>query len=126
MMSVTVKVGNVNKVLSAVREEIEELASEVVEGIWVQLVSDTPIDTGTAERSWQVVALGGTAETLERYDRRGTPIVFPGVPESALRGDGVSIVSGVDYMSALNNGWSSQAPSNFVEIAVDKALLGFS
>lgn len=113
-----------------------ELALEAL----VAIVGDTPVDTGRARDSWNVsagrpdysVPSGPYGPSAHRKQvayggptRGGTGSITKGrnLIRSARVKYGVPlyIASGLSYMVALNNGSSSQAPRNFVEIAIVRA-----
>ncbi len=85
----------------------------------------TPVDTGRARANWQV-GLGApvTVETAET-DRSGGSTIARNEARLRLRKSEKTIFlsNNVDYISDLNAGSSSQAPANFVELAVQAGLL---
>lgn len=110
----------------------------VAKGVLREVIKATPVDTGRARSNWQVglnspppgpIApyspgrhLGrGEAANKNAATTIGTTII------NAIAGDGTIYISNnVPYINILNNPpqHSSQSPSNFVEIAAKKAVLG--
>jgi hypothetical protein len=60
--------------------------------IYADLIDETPVDTGRARQGWQLDDAG----------------------------DAIKITNNVEYIGALNNGHSKQAPQHFVEAIVDR------
>lgn len=72
----------------------------------------TPRDTGRAANSWHVVVFGGSPAYAYR-DNRGRS--FDGSTSQTPARDTQALVStNVEYMLALENGWSKQAPAGFI------------
>ena len=99
------------------------------------LVLGTPVDTGRARSNW-IVALGAPAsQVIEPYSP-GKAGSTEGANTQAALDQGESVitdyVAGQDmeihitnnlpYIQRLNDGYSAQAPANFVETAVMEAV----
>lgn len=80
--------------ISVSGDDISKLIDQVVQktslDLHGQLVLSTPVDTGNARAGWTVDAKAGLIE------------------------------NNVEYVAALNNGTSKQAPAGFIEAAIDK------
>lgn len=99
------------------------------------VVLGTPVDTGRARSNW-IVALGApSSRTIEAYAPGEKGNTEAANTQAALdQGESVitGYVSGQDmeihitnnlpYIQRLNDGYSAQAPANFVELAVMEAV----
>lgn len=107
-------------------EKITRLGSEIV----ANLQEDTPVDIGWARANW-VAAIGEPYIT--------DPITKPGASDVSVQlgrasagvaslatykiADGpVFISNNVPYIRRLDEGWSDQAPSGFVQAAITRAV----
>lgn len=90
------------------------------------LVQRTPVDTGRARAGWQI----GTAPTewvpsKAQWDEyKGTGAVtraLASVPvEQLSQADVVYISNNVEYILALEAGWSAQAPQGFIALFIQR------
>lgn len=91
-----------------------------------ELIQVTPVDTGRARAGWSMdIRHGGNAPEDRKkpkgwkngdtplYQRPSTPMPPKGAPF-------IMIYNNVEYIVYLNEGRSTQAPTHFVEQAVDK------
>lgn len=112
----------------AVEKNSVAAVKEVTRAVGTVVIYATPIDTSRARSNWQgsvdIPKEGvlfpapaapsdpseGPRVALESVDRAANDY-------SGQRG-GTWIVNNLDYIQALNDGWSSQAPANFVAMSV--------
>jgi hypothetical protein len=89
------------------------------------VVFATPVDTGRARSNW-IVQLGSpatnTVETLGSNAASESIAKARVGIESAQSGDVIHITNNLAYISKLNDGWSAQAPANFVAEAVSDGV----
>ena len=98
------------------------------------VVMGTPVDTGRARSNW-IVALGAApSQTIEAYSPGEAGNTEAANTQAALdqgeavirgyRGEGqeIHITNNLPYIQRLNDGYSAQAPANFVEQAVLEAV----
>lgn len=94
-------------------------------GIWGRLISLTPVDTGWARFHWIL--------SWEQPDSRR-----PGTPPEGTESNAIPppqiniqrpgdfpnafIQNRVPYIKRLNEGWSTKAPANFVENAINAEM----
>ena len=115
--------------IRVITRQLDRLASRVVAKISLDvtanLVETTPVDTGWARANW-VPSIGFPVE-----EPVGSPTSVSGAQQqngqSALLGytidkGKVFVSNNVSYINKLNDGSSLQAPANFVQDAIDKAL----
>lgn len=112
---------------------VSELTKNVALRVHHEVVMDTPVDKGTARSNWMV--------TLNHVASGTIPSLVPGTSgstrgrvaqESILRGlvaldtyragDTVFITNNLDYIQALNRGWSPQAAPRYVQRAVETGV----
>lgn len=112
----------------AVAQNAPQAVKQVAEAVGHAVVYGTPVDTSRARMNWQSSV--GTPLT-------GVLLPFPAAPSTPGEGPrvalaslsaatgayssqqgGIWIVNNLDYIGALNDGWSSQAPADFVAQAV--------
>ena len=85
------------------------------------IVFATPVDTGRARSNWQVdinSPAQGVVESLGDSAAQRSIAIAKSKIEEANPGDTIHITNNLSYIGALNDGWSAQAPANFVEEAV--------
>jgi hypothetical protein len=61
--------------------------------IYADLIDETPVDTGHARQGWQL---------------------------DDAAGDAIKITNNIEYIGALNNGHSKQAPTGWIDAIVDR------
>jgi hypothetical protein len=115
-------------------EFVEHKMSQLAIRVTLLLWHDNPEDTGFSEVNW-VPQIGtqfeGTAGTYEEAmigppDRGPQLMGLNEVGVYTLRGGVINITNNVEYIIDLNNGSSGQAPSGFVQIAMDKVVTQLS
>jgi len=103
-MALTFKIKGIKETFDQLNSEINQIANEKTRNLTKQAVRDlvlkTPVDTGYARDSWEVI----TKEIDE------TKLV----KEKVI----ASIENKAEYIAKLNAGSSQQAPSRFIEEAV--------
>lgn len=98
------------------------------------VVLATPVDTGAARSNWQVT-LASPAQGIRPSLVPGEKGSTGGQAASAVLTEGqqriggftlsagtINLTNNLPYIQRLNEGWSNQAPSNFVETAVQNAV----
>jgi hypothetical protein len=115
------------KIEDIFEQRIVELMKAASIEFWRQVVISTPVDTGFARFGWFI-----TVKTPSKYlppeGQESYPM--PNLADhSEIRpftvNDTLFITNNVPYIDRLNNGYSRQAPANFVEMAaarVQKAV----
>lgn len=109
-----------------IRHNARETLKATAFAIDQALVTSTPVDTGRARSNW-IVSLGSpTNEVVETYGPGGASTQGAlGQARDTLAGytDGsVYISNNVDYIGALNDGSSAQAPAGFIELAIETGV----
>lgn len=106
----------------------DRLVKDVAIAALDTVVHATPHDTGQARANWQVAISTkrpAMQPQLGKLDYEGDRTVAEGTAliQSTQRrlGETIYISNALDYIQALNEGWSKQAPAGFVEKAVQKA-----
>lgn len=118
---------------AAIQENTDKLVRKVALSVDQTVVMATPVDTGRARANW-IVALDSPATgVIPPYDpgkggsTAGTnsqQAIDQGKSTIAGYNGGVTIniTNNLDYIGDLNNGTSAQAPSGFVEDAVQAGV----
>ena len=99
----------------------KKVAGEMLQMVVVQ----TPVDTGQARGNWRVNVGSVDTSTTENTDRSGQGTISKGI--AAIQAGGglgkvVYISNSLRYIERLNNGWSMQAPANFVELSFQSVV----
>ena len=85
-----------------------------------QVVVATPVDTGQARGNWRVSVGVLDKKTDQTQDRSGQGSISKGIA-TIQSGGGIGKVvflsNSLKYISRLNDGWSMQAPKNFMQIS---------
>ena len=100
---------NYTKVLQKRLKIVEE---EGIKFLWNELYIKTPIRSGAARSSWNISvnAPNYSFNKLKTSNSLNIP--------SYKVNDTLILASGCPYIKILNDGWSKQAPANFVQISV--------
>lgn len=106
-------------------KQVNEIKKQAVQEIVLQVVPDTPVLTGQARSNYFTTNgspdTGSTAygpftqngyQSLNRM-RVALQGARPGVP--------MYITNNLPYIGRLNDGYSTQAPANFIQIAIARA-----
>jgi len=106
--------------LAIVGEKLDAVAVLTGIELTARLVGATPIDEGTAKGNWNAAINEPDHDTDE--DRRGPDAIRDAsriFQELKLsEGDTGYVSNALPYIERLNNGWSQQAPSAFVQLTV--------
>ena len=86
-----------------------------------QVVIATPVDTGQARGNWRVsIGTIDYSTDSDSLDKSGNGSISMGI-RTIQSGGGLGkiahISNSLSYISRLNDGWSMQAPKNFMQIA---------
>jgi hypothetical protein len=93
----------------------------------------TPVDTGRARSNW-IAQIGSAPDTVidayvpgslgdtEAANTQAALDQAEAVIKNYKGGQEIHITNNLPYIQRLNDGWSSQAPANFVEQGVMEAL----
>ena len=85
-----------------------------------QVVVATPVDTGQARGNWRVSVGVLDKKTDQTQDRSGQGSISKGIATIQSGGGIGKIVylsNSLNYIKKLNDGWSMQAPKNFMQIS---------
>lgn len=117
-------------------QQIEEGVNRIVRTVGVvvdtNLVQGTPVDTGRARSNWQVQIGSPTRSEIAAYapgfdgstegeNTRAAIEQGKAVIQTRQPGQDIFISNNLPYIGRLNEGYSSQAPSGFVQEAILKA-----
>jgi hypothetical protein len=113
----------------AVVDNSTKLLRRVAVAVDRSVVLATPVDTGRARSNWQVELGAPAVGVLPAFDPGKSQSTASANTQRALdaarariaqarNGDEIHLTNNLPYIGKLNDGWSAQAPSNFVEQAV--------
>lgn len=93
----------------------KKVTGEMLQGVIVA----TPVDTGQARSNWRVKVGSIDGTTDESTDKSGQGAISKGIATIQSGGGLGKIVylsNSLKYIEKLNDGWSMQAPKNFMQI----------
>ena len=84
----------------------------------------TPVDTGHARANWQIGIDAPITEEIDEDDEGGLTTVArnASIIRSATPRKAIVLSNNVPYINLLNEGSSSQAPAQFVQLAILDAI----
>jgi hypothetical protein len=106
-------------------KQVNEIKKQAVQEIVLQVVPDTPVRSGQARSNYfttngsantSVTAHGPfTQDGYQSINRMRVALqgARPGIP--------MHITNNLPYIGRLNDGYSAQAPANFIQIAIARA-----
>lgn len=105
-----------------VSQEIRKLGIAIDQGV----VLGTPVDTGAARGGW-LVGIGQAPAGVGANDKGGGFAIQAGITSIAAYPANdlpdLWIVNNLPYIARLNDGWSLQAPSKYVDRVIERAVL---
>ena len=120
----TIKLGRTGK---NIEQRADLIKRRIALEIFKELIETTPVDTGRAKAGWNMGPM--LTNNVPPKDKSGygydvSMNVNPSMaPQNAPI---IYIYNNVEYIGRLNAGSSTQAPREFVQIAIDKAVGGMS
>lgn len=111
----------------SIKQDADTMQRKIALEVFARLLAVTPVDTGRARAGWSVDTRHGSFvppkdESGYSFDR--SMDVSPHmIPKNAPV---IVIYNNVEYIGFLNDGTSTQAPKQFVEIEVGNVMRGLS
>ena len=100
--------------------DADKLTKKITGEMLQQVVVATPVDTGQARGNWRVSVGVVDKKTDQTQDKSGQGSISKGIA-TIQSGGGIGrvvyISNSLKYIEKLNNGWSMQAPKNFMQIS---------
>ena len=109
-------VANLDEYKEDVQFEFLKIYKKFLQESFTRVASDTPVDTGVAQSSWWIVQENQTIPSLAKLGS-GVPKP-PSLYWMTWKNSKAELVNPAPYMIYLNDGWSKQAPTNFIELAI--------
>lgn len=106
--------------------EADALTKKITGDMLQRVVVETPIDTSAARQNWRV-GVGAINPLVDENetDGSGQGAINRGIA-TIQSGGGIGkivhISNSIQYITALNNGHSMQAPKNFVELSFQSVV----
>lgn len=121
-------------VMKALGKSLDTIVKKITLDVTANLIGTTPVDTGWARANWIPTIGAPVIEDLSGVDTKGDKISR--VSEAAskqsagnasvlkytLKSGDTFVTNNVPYIRDLNDGSSQQAPSGFIQLAIQKAL----
>ena len=114
----------------SVKVELTEFTAQEIRSIGLiadqRIVQASPVDTGLFKNNWLMSIGSPSTEIVKDEDLSGSKAieqaraVVMSYPLDAL--PDLWLVNNLPYAARLNDGWSEQAPSKFVEREIAKAV----
>lgn len=106
--------------------EADDLTKKITGDMLTTVILATPIDTSAARQNWRVgVDSVNTLVDENETDGSGQGAISQGI-RTIQAGGGigkvVNISNSIKYIARLNDGYSMQAPKNFVQIAFNNVV----
>lgn len=117
------------KRIAARARQVETGASRAVRALSLiinqVIIFETPVDTGHAKANWQVGIGSPITKEIDEEDPSGTATIErnANIIRQTPPGKDIILSNNVPYIHELNEGSSSQAPEQFVQIAVAEAIV---
>lgn len=108
-----------------VLEDADDFSKKVAGELLQKVIVATPVDTGQARGNWRVNVGSVDTSTTETTDRSGQGTISKGIATIQAGGGLGKIVflsNSLQYISRLNDGWSMQAPRNFVQLSFQSVV----
>jgi hypothetical protein len=124
---------NMKRRASDAERNVDKVIREVALIADRELVLQTPVDTGRARSNWIVTIGRPSTEVISPYSpgskgSSGSENANAAIAQGSLviaqrrSGEDISISNNVPYIGLLNQGSSAQAPAQFVQAAVQRAV----
>ena len=97
-------------------KDADTLTKKITGDMLTTVVAATPIDTSAARGNWRV-GIGKVDTTVDLSSRGAVAVGLPKIASQGGLGKIVYISNSLKYIERLNNGWSMQAPKNFMQIS---------
>lgn len=118
--------GQLRFIVRALEKVTERAVAKITLDATANLIETTPVNTGWARANW-VPSIGspideptGDQENVSQSEQDSG--IAQVATQYKLDMGKVFITNNVPYIGALNDGHSQQAPSGFVQVAVEKAV----
>ena len=99
----------------------DKIVRDTTIALFTNVVTETPVDEGTAKGSWQTTVNTPAAGQTERLDPSGRAAIAE-VEANTPAGAGqiTCLTSNLAYIERLENGWSMQAPVGMAKRNVER------
>ena len=101
-------------------KDADKFTKRITGEMLATVVVATPVDTGQARGNWRVSVCVLDKKTDQTQDRSGQGSISKGIatiPSGGGIGKIVYLSNSLNYIKKLNDGWSMQAPKNFMQIS---------
>ena len=120
----TIKLGRTGK---SIEQRADNIKRKIALEIFRELIETTPVDTGRARAGWNMGPMLTANVPPKDKSGYGYDVSTNVNPSMAPQNEPIIyIYNNVEYIGILNTGTSTQAPREFVQIAIDKVVGGMS
>ena len=120
----TIKLG---KFTAGIEHRADNIKRKIALGIFRELLETTPIDTGRARAGWSLGPMLGSDVPPKDKSGYGFDASMQVNPSMApANAPIIYIYNNVEYIGRLNEGTSTQAPREFVQLAIARVVGGMS
>lgn len=120
----TIKLGRTGK---NIEQRADNIKRKIALEIFKELIETTPVDTGRAKAGWNMGPMLTANVPSKDKSGYGYDVSMNVNPSMAPKdAEIIYIYNNVEYIGRLNAGSSTQAPREFVQIAIDKVVGGMS
>lgn len=112
-------------VLVDIQDEVSKVGRKLGVNIDRRVVLETPRDTGSAKSSWLVSIGQPNTSTVETEEGAAIPAALEQGAITTSRyksGDTMYIQNNQPYIQRLNEGYSEQAPSRYIDQIIDEEV----
>ena len=113
---------DISKFINKTHSNVDLVTRKIVFDVMRSVIKKSPVDTGRFKGNWQYGTgsmPSGTLDTINKDDASVTAKLHAKVPKEAS-GKMHYIVNNLPYSIALEDGWSSQAPSGMVGLTISE------
>lgn len=107
-------------------KDADTMTKKIVSQIFQGVVIRSPVDTGQFRGNWKIgISTYSTKFDEGVADVSGTGAINKAIAtinSNTLNGKIIYVVNNAPYAKRLNDGWSQQAPINFVELTIQSVV----
>lgn len=99
-------------------DDVDKVSKKLAGQILTSVIAATPVDTSQARGNWRVGINLINEEVIAGANTGSLQQGLTAIVGASKKGKIIYITNSLKYIRRLNNGWSDQAPKNFVQLAV--------
>ena len=99
----------------------KELRDKLAISIDTELVKQTPVDTGAAKRNW-LASSGSSIDTVLPAGGGVSSAQVRSITKSTPAYSALYLQNNLPYINRLNEGWSQQAPTRYIDAIIEQEV----